>query len=80
MDTHILGTQTVETDLNTSEERPALPLPQDLKTLLLLGTFLLLFLYARYFFGRVDRPNHFRFYAEYGASACSGFPYAPSHP
>jgi hypothetical protein len=33
MDTHILGRQTLETDPDTSEERPALALPQDLKTL-----------------------------------------------
>ena len=37
MDAHILGTQIAETKPNLSEERPTLPLPQDLKTLLLLG-------------------------------------------
>ena len=61
MDTHILGTQTVETDPNTSEERPALPLPQDLKTLLLLGIFILLFLYALYFLGELIVPIIFAF-------------------
>ena len=61
MDTHILGTQTVETDPNTSEERPALPLPQDLKTLLLLGIFILLFLYAIYFLGELIVPIIFAF-------------------
>jgi hypothetical protein len=60
MDTHI-GTQTVETDPNTSEERPALPLPQDLKTLLLLGIFILLFLYALYFLGELIVPIIFAF-------------------
>jgi predicted PurR-regulated permease PerM len=61
MDTHILGTQTVETDPDTSEERPALPLPQDLKMLLLLGIFILLFLYALYFLGELIVPIIFAF-------------------
>jgi predicted PurR-regulated permease PerM len=61
MDSHILGTQTVETDPDTSEERPALPLPQDLKTLLLLGIFILLFLYALYFLGELIVPIIFAF-------------------
>jgi predicted PurR-regulated permease PerM len=61
MDTHILGTQTVETDPNTSEERPALPLPQDLKTLLLIGIFTLLFLYALYFLSELVVPIIFAF-------------------
>jgi hypothetical protein len=39
----IIGTQTVKTQTNTTEERPDLPLPQDLKTLLRLGIFTLLF-------------------------------------
>jgi predicted PurR-regulated permease PerM len=61
MDTHILGTQTVETDPSTSEERPGLSLPQDLKTLLLLGIFILLFLYALYFLGELVVPIIFAF-------------------
>ena len=61
MDTHILGTQAVETDPNTSEERPVLPLPQDLKTLLLLGIFILLFFYALYFLSELIVPIMFAF-------------------
>ena len=61
MDTHILETQTVEADPDTSEERPALPLPQDLKTLLLLGIFILLFLYALHFLGELIVPIIFAF-------------------
>jgi predicted PurR-regulated permease PerM len=54
--TQIIGTQTVKTQTNTTEERPELPLPQDLKTLLLLGIFTLLFFYALYLLGEVVVP------------------------
>jgi predicted PurR-regulated permease PerM len=54
--TQIIGTQTVKTQNNTIEERPDLPLPQDLKTLLLLGIFTLLFFYALYLLGDVVVP------------------------
>jgi predicted PurR-regulated permease PerM len=54
--TQIIGTQTVKTQTNTTEERPDLPLPQDLKTLLLLGIFTLLFFYALYLLGEVVVP------------------------
>ena len=56
MDTHLLGTQTTETNPKVTDERPALALPQDLKTLLLLGIFSLLFLYALYLLGELIVP------------------------
>jgi predicted PurR-regulated permease PerM len=56
MDTHLLSTQTTETNLKVTEERPALALPKDLKTLLLLGIFSLLFLYALYLLGELIVP------------------------
>jgi predicted PurR-regulated permease PerM len=61
MDTHLLGTQTTETNPKGAEARPALVLPQDLKTLLLVGIFGLLFLYALYLLGELIVPIVFAF-------------------
>ncbi len=61
MDTHLLGTQTTETNPKGTDARPALALPQDLKTLLLLGIFGLLFLYALYLLGELIVPIIFAF-------------------
>ena len=55
------GTQTAETDPKGTDARPALALPQDLKTLLLLGIFGLLFLYALYLLGELIVPIVFAF-------------------
>jgi predicted PurR-regulated permease PerM len=52
----IVGTQIVETQANVSDARQDLALPQDVKTLLLLGIFSLLFLYALYLLGEVVIP------------------------
>jgi predicted PurR-regulated permease PerM len=52
----IIKTQAVETRENATEERPDLPLPDDPKTLLLLGIFILLFLYALYLLGELIVP------------------------
>ena len=54
--TQIIGTQTVTTHADSAEERPELPLPEDLKTLLLFGIFTLLFFYALYILGEVVVP------------------------
>jgi hypothetical protein len=54
--TQIIGTQTVTTQANSTEEQPDLPLPQDLKTLLLLGIFALLSFYGLYLLGEVVVP------------------------
>lgn len=61
MDTHLLGTQTAETNPKGTDAPPALALPQDLKTLLLLGIFGLLFLYALYLLGELIVPIVFAF-------------------
>jgi predicted PurR-regulated permease PerM len=61
MDTHLLGTQTAETNPKVTDAPPALALPQDLKTLLLLGIFGLLFLYALYLLGELIVPIVFAF-------------------
>ena len=61
MDTHLLGTQTTEANPKVSDAPPALALPQDLKTLLLLGIFSLLFLYALYLLGELIVPIIFAF-------------------
>jgi predicted PurR-regulated permease PerM len=61
MDTHLLGTQTTETNPKGTDAPPALALPQDLKTLLLLGIFGLLFLYALYLLGELIVPIVFAF-------------------
>ena len=57
MDTHIPGPETGKPPKsNRAEERPTLPLPQNLQTLLLLGILSLLFLYALYFLGELIVP------------------------
>jgi predicted PurR-regulated permease PerM len=54
--TQIVGTQIVETQAAVTEERQELPLPRDLKAMLLLGIFVLLFFYALYLLGEVVVP------------------------
>jgi predicted PurR-regulated permease PerM len=61
MDTHLLGTHTTETNPKGSDAPPTLALPQDLKTLLLLGIFGLLFFYALYLLGELIVPIIFAF-------------------
>ena len=54
--TQIVGTQIVETQATATEVRQELPLPGDLKAMLLLGIFTLLFFYALYLLGEVVVP------------------------
>jgi len=54
--TQIVGTQIVETQARVTDGRQELALPQDIKTLLLLGIFSLLFFYALYLLGEVVVP------------------------